>query len=181
MTISDGLMIVAVILGPILAVQVQKRIEAWKQGRESKLSIFKTLMSTRATPLSPRHVEALNMIDLEFSGKDPNEKQVLDAWKLYHNHLYEAPQDYEDPAYQTKLDAWGTKKDEYLIELLYAMSRSLGYTFDKVQLKKDAYTPKGYADLEFEFSLIRRGTLDMLYGKRPLPVKLESTSPYSKL
>ena len=52
------------------------------------------------------------------------------------------------------------------------MSQTLGYGFDKVQLKKGAYTPQGYADFELENSLLRRGTIDMLYGKRPLPVEL---------
>jgi hypothetical protein len=172
MTIDNISIVIAVILGPVLAVQAQKIIESWREGRGRKLFIFKTLMATRGTPLSPRHVEALNMIDLEFSGKDSKEKAVLDSWKLYHDHLYNAPQNYQDPTYQTKLDTWGAKSNEFLIDLLYSMSVALDYTFDKVQLKRGAYTPQGYADLELENSLMRRGTIDMLYGKRPLPIKV---------
>ena len=171
MTISDGLMMVAVILGPILAVQAQKAIESWKEGRQRKLFVFKTLMATRGTPISPRHVEALNMIDLEFSGKDPKEKEVLDAWKLYLNHLYDVPRDYQDPNYQTKLTVWTDKSKDSLIDLLYAMSRALNFTFDKVQLKK-AYTPQAHVDIETEFSLIRKGILDVLYEKKSLPVRV---------
>jgi hypothetical protein len=172
MTISNGLMIVALILGPILAVQAQKIIESWKESKGRKISIFKTLMATRGTPLSPRHVEALNMIDLEFSGKDPKDKAVLDSWKEYHDHLFDAPRDYQDPTYHNKLDTWTAKSNEYLVNLLYAMAQAVGYTFDKVQLKKGAYTPQGYADLEFEFSLIRRGILDLLYEKKTLPIRV---------
>ena len=76
MTISDILMILAVLLAPFLAVYVQKKIETWKSQRDTKLWIFKTLMATRGATLSPQHVQALNMIDLEFSGKDKKKKRL---------------------------------------------------------------------------------------------------------
>lgn len=61
-------MIAAVILGPILAVQVQKRIEKLREKWGRKNHLFQILMSTRASRLSPDHVQALNMIDLVFYG-----------------------------------------------------------------------------------------------------------------
>ena len=69
MKFSEVLTILAVILGPILAVQAQKAIERWRERRNRKLWVFKTLMATRGSRLSPNHVQALNMIDLEFSVK----------------------------------------------------------------------------------------------------------------
>ncbi len=87
LTISDTLMIVAVILGPIVAVQVQKFIEKLRQSKLAKEAIFKTLMSTRGTLLSPLHVQALNLIDLEFYGQQEENRKVVDAWKLYRDHL----------------------------------------------------------------------------------------------
>jgi hypothetical protein len=180
MTITDGFMIGAVILGPILAVQAQKWIETWKQTKERKLSVFKTLMATRGTPVSPRHVEALNLIDLEFSEKTPKEKAVLEAWKIYHGHLFDVPRNYQDPSYQSKMDVWGAKTNDLLIDLLHAMSQALGYSFGKAQLKKGAYTPQAHADIETELFLLRRGILDALYGKRPLPVIAFSPPPISQ-
>jgi hypothetical protein len=181
MTIADVLMIMAVILGPILAVQVQKVIEKWRSGRERKIHIFKVLMATRGRPVSPNHVEALNLIDIEFSGNNKKEKSVRDAWKIYLNHLCEYPQDYQDQAYKSKVDAWISKSSDCLVDMLYTMAQTLGYDFDKVQLKKGAYTPQGFIDLEFEQSLARRGVLDVLYGKRGIPVtpfeKPETTVP----
>jgi hypothetical protein len=171
MTISDVVMVGAVILGPILAVQAQKLIEAWKQKKDRKTWVFKTLMATRGTQLSPAHVQALNMIDLEFSPKKPKEHSVLDAWKVYLDHLAGAPRDFQDPNYQAQLVAWSTRSNDCHVELLYVMSLSLGYDFDKVHLKKGAYTPKGHADIELEQTLLRRGSLDLLYGKRALPVE----------
>jgi hypothetical protein len=179
MTITDGFMIGAVILGPILAVQAQKWIEAWKQARERRLWVFKTLMATRGTVISPRHVEALNVIDLEFSEKNLKEKAVLEAWKIYHSHLNDVPRNYEDPSYQGKVDIWDAKRKERLVDLLYAMSQALGYSFDKVQLEKGAYVPQAHVNLESELALLRRGLLDIVFGKRPLPVIPFSPPPTS--
>jgi hypothetical protein len=173
MTIADILMILAVLCGPILAVQTQKFIETWRDHKGRQLTVFKILMATRGTPVSPRHVEALNLIDLEFSEKSPKEKEVVDAWKVYLDHLSSTsmPSDYQDPSYQAKLDAWGVKSSDYLIDLLFNMSRSLGYNYDRVQLRRGAYMPKGLTDIELELSLLRRGMLDVLYGKRAIPIR----------
>jgi hypothetical protein len=174
MSITDGFMVVAVILGPILAVQAQKWVEALKQKKERKLWVFKTLMATRAAVVSPRHVEALNVIDLEFSEKKRREKNVLEAWKIYLSHLNDVPRDYADPTYQSKKEVWDAKRKECLVNLLHVMSQAVGYSFDKVQVEKGIYVPQAQADLEMELFLLRRGTLDVLYGKRPLQV-----SPFS--
>jgi hypothetical protein len=174
MTITDGFMVAAVILGPILAVQAQKWVEALKQKKERKLWVFKTLMATRAAVVSPRHVEALNVIDLEFSEKRRKEKEVLEAWKIYLSHLNDVPRDYADPTYQSKKEVWDAKRKECLVNLLHAMAQAVGYSFGKVQVEKGIYVPQAQADLEMELFLLRRGTLEVLYGKRPLQV-----SPFS--
>jgi hypothetical protein len=95
-TISDGLIILATVAGPILAVQAQKWVERATEKRRQRLLIFTTLMTTRATRLAADHVQALNMIDLLFSDKNTKDKTVLDAWRLYSDVLNE--QVAEDPA-----------------------------------------------------------------------------------
>lgn len=69
MTIADWLMIAAVLVAPVLAVHIQRRLDQHRESRDRRLRIFHTLMATRAARTSPAHVEALNRIDLEFSGK----------------------------------------------------------------------------------------------------------------
>lgn len=172
MTISDWAMIAAVILGPILAVQTQKWIESFRAEHERKKWIFKTLMATRGTPVSPTHVQALNMIDLEFSAKVPKEKAVLEAWKIYLDHLCSGPNNLQDQDYKTKLDAWSNKSQDCLVDLLHTMGQVLKYDFDKVQLKKGAYTPQGHAEIELEQTMLRKGTIEVLAGRRTLPVEL---------
>lgn len=79
MTIADWLMIAAVLLGPIIAVQLTRYLDNKKEERERKLQVFKTLMATRAYTVSWDHVVALNRIDLEFDKDDKKEKAVIEA------------------------------------------------------------------------------------------------------
>jgi len=170
MTLSDILIIIAIILGPILAVQVQKFIEWMNEKRTKKLAIFKTLMATRENQLSYVHVEALNKIDIEFTAK--KDKSVTDSWKMYHDHLGDMPRDHEDDSYKANFDAWLKKANDCLVNLLYVMAQNLGYDFDKVLLKKGAYTPQGYADMDVDLFAIRRGVAELLHGKRSLPIQV---------
>ena len=81
MTFSDGLIVLATALSPVIAVQVTRYLDDRTEERGRKLRVFKTLMATRAYNIDPAHVEALNTIDLEFSAKKPSEKSVLDVWQ----------------------------------------------------------------------------------------------------
>ena len=174
MTISDCLMIAAVLLSPILAIQVQKFIQSWNESKQRKISIFKTLMSTRRTTLSPRHVEALNMIDTEFSLKNPEEKKVIESWKIYLDHLSGLQLKNDDPDYRIKLDQWTEKSNNLLVDLLKVMGLCLGYDFDKVHLMKGAYNPQGHANIEMELSLIRRFIVELFMRNKSLPVDIVS-------
>ncbi len=168
MTKAEMIMIAAILLGPVLAVQIQKFIESLRESRHRKLTLFRTLMATRATPISPAHVEALNMIDLEFYGR----KAVTEAWKVYLDQLLNGPRNFEEQGYRAKLDAWTTRNNELLTDLLFAMSRNLGYKFDKVHLKRDVYFPKGHADIEDERTFIRQALVDVLQGRRTFPISV---------
>ena len=169
MTISDILMILAVLLAPFLAVYVQKKIETWKSQRDTKLWIFKTLMATRGATLSPQHVQALNMIDLEFSDKDKKEKEVKLIWKEYLDHLASLPKDPE--ASKAALPAWSEKNSDYLAELMQAMGVCFGYDFDKVHIKRGIYSPEGHARNEFEQRALRFFALEVLSGRKPLSIQ----------
>lgn len=72
-----------ILLAPLVAVQVSEFLQKRKEGRARRVGIFKTLMATRANRLSGDHVQALNMIDIEFHGTDRRSKQVLEAWKAW--------------------------------------------------------------------------------------------------
>ncbi|MDQ6705220.1 MAG: hypothetical protein M3Z85_04535 [Acidobacteriota bacterium] len=61
---TDIALISSTLLAPVLAVQVQKYLERWREESERRKKIFKTLMATRAARLAPAHIEALNLIDI---------------------------------------------------------------------------------------------------------------------
>jgi len=170
-TISDWLVILAIIIAPVLAVQIQKFIENKKEKRERKMQIFRTLMATRATPLYAQHVEALNMIDIEFF----EDKTITESWKLLLDNFASYPKDPKDPndpSYQAELNLCMDKSTNLLTDLLYEMAKSLNYKFDKVHLKRSVYNPKGHADYILDQEFIRQSLVRVLLGKIPIPIKV---------
>lgn len=111
---KDIIMTMAIILGPILAIQAQKTIEVFQETRKRRMELFRTLMSTRAERLNRNHVQALNMIDIEFYGRllpfirtryqTKKEQAVTHAWKSYNSHLNQKDE-------YDSLDQWGKKGD----------------------------------------------------------------------
>lgn len=182
MDISDIVMILAVILGPILAVQTQKYLELIQETEKRKLHIFRTLISTRATKLSQDHVTALNMIDIEFYGKkyfgkrnqSEGEKKITNAWKLYNDHLNNNSP-YGNP------DIWNEEVDKLFNSLLYSMAKHLNYDFDEVQLKRDCYRPMGHENIEKSQLKILQGLVEVLDGEKAIPMTIESLSQNKNL
>lgn len=168
MTINDWLIIAAMIIAPILAVQIQKFIEARKETKGRKIQIFRTLMATRATPISPSHVEALNMIDIVFY----KDKKIVDTWKLLLDNFSNYPKDTKDTNYQTKLTASSEKSSDLLVDLLYEMAKSLNYDFDKVHLKRGVYIPQAHAVFNIEQDIIRRSLVEVFLGKKTVPINI---------
>lgn len=171
MTISDLLVILAILVAPILAIQIQKFIEERKEAKTRKMQVFRALMATRATPLYPAHVEALNMIDIEFY----KHKKVVATWKLLHDNFTNYPKDPKAKDYDAKLSSCSEKSNELLTDLLYEMSQVLGYSFDKVLLKRGCYIPKGHGDFQLEQDFIRKGLVHVLWGDKPLAIKVVET------
>ena len=82
------LTIIAILIGPFLGIYVYGKIEDRKHAYNRKLDVYKTLMATRGTQLSPDYVNALNRIDVEFTADD--EKAVRDV-DLHRNLSQKSP------------------------------------------------------------------------------------------
>jgi hypothetical protein len=154
--------IAAVFLGPIQALKMQRKLDDEREARNRKLSIYKTLMSNRATRLSPAYVQALNQIDVEFTGSSADEKAVREAWKELLD-LYGSWKNTQNP---------GDKAADQTAAMLAAMGRCLGYDFDKVYIKKGVYYPELFGDIEKELHAVRKGILALLdgSGRTKIPV-----------
>lgn len=161
MTLTDVLLILAVLAGPVIAVRLTRYLDDRKEVRERKLWVFKTLMATRAYTVAPNHVEALNRIDLEFHPRKRHEKKVLDAWKEYLDVL---------GSHDLTAEQWNVKRVDLLVELLYHMGHSLNYDFDKTQIKNGTYSPVAHGRIEEQQEAIRQGVVEILEGERVLPM-----------
>jgi hypothetical protein len=170
-TISDSVLILATLAAPTVAIQIQKWLERQREERNGKLNIFRTLMATRATRIAPLHVEALNMIDVEFYGGKKANKRVRDAWKEYLGHLGVQSKDETE----TKLN--NQKREDLFVQLLYEMAVALEFDFDKTHIRTHIYAPIGHGELELDQHNIRKGLVQILTGKQPLPMAITSVPP----
>lgn len=163
--LGDMAIVCATFLGPIAAVQAQKWIERGRERRNRRVTIFRVLMTTRATTLSPAHVEALNVVPIEFYGKEAAFVDVVDAWKTYIDYLY---RDNVEPK------AWAEKRVELLNEMLAKMALALGYRFNSVEIKRELYSPRGHAAIEGDQEIIRQGFAKLFKGELSLPMDVKS-------
>jgi hypothetical protein len=163
----EVLTLVAIVLAPAAGVYVNRRVEERRDVRKKQTDVLKTLMATRALPLSPVHVEALNRIEMEFYGI----RDVTAAWRAYLDHMG-APQ---GDAGSAQAIAWGDKRLDLLAALLCTMAQRLGYDFDAVHIKRAAYYPIGYQDIEADILAIRKSGLKLLTGEAPLRVRVEES------
>lgn len=170
MTSGDWAIVFATLMGPVLAVQAQKWIEAFRRSSEAKDAIFKSLMATRGARLSPEHVRALNMIDITFYGKSASrrtklEQGVLDAWKEYLDHLYE-PLSHDESQMKVAL----AHREELITNLLSAIATERGLKFDRVQLKKGSYMPIGFEQQDQQQKALLDSAVKVFKGESAIRV-----------
>jgi len=117
-------------------------------------------------------LEALNSIDLEFSPRlfsRTKERAVIDAWRALFGEYGQVPPD-GAPAHEVL--AWNNRVNERLVDLLFAMSRTLGYDFSEEQLRRGIYYPRGRFDLEQTQLAILRGLRSIVDGNASIPMKV---------
>jgi hypothetical protein len=181
-SLEGWLTLAAIIIGPIIALALQRDSERRRNSEARKLAIFKELMATRAARVSQRHVDALNAIEMEFSSGRGSDKVVARAWRVYLDHLNE----HFDADDKDRVARWVDKSRELLADLLFEMSKALNFDFDKVSLKKGVYSPRAHEQLESDQELLRKFLLEVIQGNRPLwtgvftgnaPLKMELVQP----
>jgi len=170
--IGDIIMILAVVAAPLVAVHIQWRLQLRREKRDRKVWIFKTLMATRGTPIAVEHVQALNMIDVEFDGKSGKDAAIREAWKVYLDHLNK-PFDWAK-ADDVQKGLQNEKTGDLLAELMQKMGEPLGYHFDVVYLKKHVYVPIGHGELQLEERIMRRAWIRVITGQNPLKMEIVS-------
>lgn len=188
-SLLEWLTLAAILLSPLIAVQVEKWLERRREEKGRKLMVFRALMANRAAKLSQAYVEALNMIDLTFTGE--RDRAVREKWRECLDKFANFPKAPEVPKetdndatkeayktnqtqYITDLKAHTASLDESLTDLMHEMAKTLNYDFDKVHIRRGAYIPQAHSDIEAEINLIRKGLVELLVFGKPLPLSLST-------
>ena len=166
--------IVAVFLGPVLAVLTALYLEKRRAEKTRKLEIFRTLMKTRKLPLSRDHVGALNLVEVEFV----NHTGVIAAWKKYLTNLGEELPPMEDT---DRFNQSLQQREALLTGLIHEIATVLGIKIQQLDILAGNYLPKGWNDERWEQQLVRRGLINVLHGKASIQVRQteqERQNPY---
>lgn len=135
--------IVAIFLGPVFAVMVGQYLQNRKKKYDAKINLFFTIMSYRYNPVHQDFVRALNLIDVIFQ----DNHKILDCWHKYHENLHKT----------NEINLPMTVQRSFL-DLVQAMSNSLGYKGLKQTDIDKTYSPKIYGQKE----LLDQGLRDNL-------------------
>ncbi len=162
-------MIVAIVVSPIIAIQVEKYREKICADKLRRLEIFRTLMATRSNRLDPRHIEALNMIELDF----PRAKEVKNEWNVYFQHLHQKNIYQKGTLQYKETEAlWAVERSDLLSQLLHVMGKSLGYNFNEMKIKYSSYCPEGSIEKENDLLFLRQQLVKLVKGEIALPVMI---------
>jgi hypothetical protein len=141
-----------------------RHIDNVRQIRDRRLNIFRTLMATRRTLISPEKAVALNMVEIEFYGIQP----VQEAHQQVMAHI-NAPRPLPDN--------WNDRHRTLLTRLLSEIAQVLGYQLQQLDVLEGGYYPQGLADMELEQQAVRRSLIEVLSGRRPLGVSPAAPVP----
>lgn len=117
--------ILAIVIGPVIAVLITLWHQSRKEKRYIKLNLYLTLMKKRKSyPVTIEYVDALNTIDVVFH----KHREVLRLWHEFYDVLLEKDFDLQ-------------KADHKLLDLLFEMSKVLGFKNIKQTDIDKFYTP----------------------------------------
>ena len=151
--------IFATFFGPIFAVLVTRYVDKQRERHQRRLYVFRTLMGTRKSQLSPEHIGALNLIEIDFHG----ETKVINAWKQYFQNLSTTP-DTRNP------EQFFRTRQGLFVKLLSEMSKPLKIEIEQLDMFEGGYFPQASADLEAQQAAIRKLFTEISAGTRGLPI-----------
>lgn len=141
-------------------------ITLWREWAKEKynrrLHVFRTLMATRRMPISADHVNAINLVEVDFYKC----KTVEQAWYAYKNHL----NDNSKPEDQT----WREAKETLLAKLLFEIAAVLGFKVAAIDIFKGGYAPKGWEHRDMRAIGAMEYIYDLSQGTKTLPMAVTS-------
>ena len=133
--IVGAITIFAIFRAPIVALNIQRKLDDLNEKRSRRINIFKTLMANRMSLLDPENVKALNMVNIEFY----DQNDVINAWKAFFDIA--VLKDLSDKSNnELFINAY--------IFLLQKMANLLDFNFNDDEIKNGCYRPNGHVFLE---------------------------------
>lgn len=164
---TDIAILVATLLGPILAVWASEWRASRRAEEDTRLRVFRNLMSTRGSRLHTRHVDALNAVEFAFpKGKFA---AVDDALRVYIKHLRKTGEAASPD--KAVFQSWLNKSGDLLVDLLHTMSIAVGTPYAKAELGELSYVPDAHMQHSNDLIEIRSLALAVLKEGRPLNIR----------
>ena len=163
----ESLTILALLLGPILAVCITRYIDNCREQKQRKMELFRALMQFRQWPLHTDYVSALNLIEVEFY----QDEDVIKKWKVLYEHFNNFALQQDDKAHE---EEFSNKRDKYTTQLIEEMAKNLGIKLEAMELYKSGYIPQYWQNLEYENNFIRQLAISLLKGETNLPVHISN-------
>lgn len=114
---------------------------------------------------------ALNLVEVEFA----RESKVIEAWKKYLEHHDGLMSPF--PTDPKALDPFFKERNRRLTKLLHEMGKTLGFDIEQLDIMMGNYTPQAWVDEEHQGKFLRELAIDLLSGRRGLPVVPHNPNP----
>ena len=136
MTTTDWLTIVAIIIGPIVAVGMTLWIEERRKRREAKLMTLRLLLTTRDLTSDPSYQAAVKLVPIEYNDCPA----VLNA----HGEYLEAANADIDGKSDKQVEAIANNTSVKQTRLLFEMSKAAGLKLRETDIQTGAFGTRGF-------------------------------------
>ena len=135
MKTSETINLIAILVGPILAVLISVWLTNRKQSRDQKIIVLRMLLSTRHLPSDPGFSVAINLVPVEFNEAKP----VMASYKDFIQAVQNPANSHPDvPALQSN----PTK----VTKLIYEIARHLGFDIRETDIQHAGYAATGWIE-----------------------------------
>lgn len=150
MTTNDWLTLLAIVVGPLVAVGITLWVEGTRRRRDSRVIVLRQLMATRHLPSDPMYSTAVNLIPVEFN----DEPEVMSAYKAYQEAIRVRVSDDENENAQA-IQVLVSKQTK----MIYAIMRSLGLRASEADLPVEAYAARAMTERDALYLASLQGTV----------------------
>ena len=150
MDMKDWLTLIALVLGPVIAVGITLWIEGQRRRHERRLAVLRQLMATRHLPGDPMYSTAINLIPVEFN----DDRHVMEAYKAYQTAVSQPPSTEPEAVALTNQKVAVTQT-----KLIFAVMKAMKLRASEADLPVEAYAAKGMIERDNLWLNSLRGTV----------------------